>query len=169
MGKFLEGFFGDLVETGSVEIELAGGHKFTLGDGPGPTLGVRSDGKAAAALLLLDPELNFGELWMDGRIEVTQGTSSMCSCSTPPTCGGRTVLSGSAWWERRAPHCAGSAIRTASYARNATLRTTTISAPPSTPSSSIPGCNIPAPISNAAAKISNRRSSPKSGISRRNS
>lgn len=74
MGKFLEGFFADLVETGSVEIELAGGHKFTLGDGSGPKLGVRFDGKAAAALLLLDPELNFGELYMDGRIEVTQGT-----------------------------------------------------------------------------------------------
>jgi hypothetical protein len=36
MGKFLEAFFSGLVKTGSVEIEMADGHKLTLGDGFGP-------------------------------------------------------------------------------------------------------------------------------------
>lgn len=74
MGKFLQAFFTGLVKTGSVEIETAGGHKLTLGDGSGPKLGVRFNDTAAPALLMLDPELNFGELYMDGRIEVTKGT-----------------------------------------------------------------------------------------------
>ncbi|MFZ0496748.1 MAG: cyclopropane-fatty-acyl-phospholipid synthase family protein [Methylocella sp.] len=74
MGKFLEAFCAGLIKTGSIEIETAGGHRFTLGDGSGPKLGVRFNDKAAPAFLLLDPELNFGELYMDGRIEVTQGT-----------------------------------------------------------------------------------------------
>ncbi len=36
MGKFLEAFFTGLVKTGSIEIETAGGHKLTLGDGVRP-------------------------------------------------------------------------------------------------------------------------------------
>ena len=71
MGKFPEAFFTGLVKTGSVEIETAGGHKLTLGDGSGPKLGVRFNDAAAPFLFMLDPELNFGELYMDGRIEVT--------------------------------------------------------------------------------------------------
>jgi cyclopropane-fatty-acyl-phospholipid synthase len=74
MGKFLEAFFTGLVKTGSIEIETAGGHKLTLGDGSGPKLGLRFNDTAAPALFLLDPELNFGELYVDGRIEVTNGT-----------------------------------------------------------------------------------------------
>ena len=45
-----------------------------LGDGSGPKLGLRFNDKAAPAFLLLDPELNFSEMYMDGRIEVTHGT-----------------------------------------------------------------------------------------------
>jgi hypothetical protein len=74
MGKFLDAFFTGLVKTGSIEIETASGHEFTLGDGSGPKLGLRFNDKAAPAFLLLDPELNFSEMYMDGRIEVTYGT-----------------------------------------------------------------------------------------------
>ncbi|MGH6853248.1 MAG: SAM-dependent methyltransferase, partial [Methylocella sp.] len=74
MGKLPEVFFAGLIKTGSIELETAGGRKFTLGDGSGAKLGLRFNDKAAPAFLLLDPELNFGELYMDGRIEVTQGT-----------------------------------------------------------------------------------------------
>ncbi|MCI0466477.1 MAG: cyclopropane-fatty-acyl-phospholipid synthase family protein [Beijerinckiaceae bacterium] len=74
MGNFLEDFFAKLIMTGSIEIELAGGHKFTAGDGSGLQTGIRFKDHAAPVLLMLDPELNFGELYVAGRIEVTQGT-----------------------------------------------------------------------------------------------
>ena len=67
-------FFAGLIKTGLIEIETAGGHKFTLGDGSSTKLALRFNDKAAPAFVMLDPELNFDELYVDGRIEVTQGT-----------------------------------------------------------------------------------------------
>src|SRR5262249_42480863 len=73
MAKFLEDFFSKLIRTGSIEIETAGGYKFIAGAGQGSKLGLRFKDAAAPFLLMVDPELNFGELYMDGRIEVTKG------------------------------------------------------------------------------------------------
>ena len=69
-------FSAGLIKTGSIEIETAHGHKFTGGDGSGAKLALRCNDKARTAFLMLDPELNFGGLYIDGRIEVTQGTIS---------------------------------------------------------------------------------------------
>ncbi len=74
MRTLLESFFAGLIKTGSIEIETAGGHKFTAGDGSSAKVGLRFNSGAAPALLTLDVERNLGELYMDGRIEVTQGT-----------------------------------------------------------------------------------------------
>jgi cyclopropane-fatty-acyl-phospholipid synthase len=71
---FLEAFFAKLIKSGSIEIETAGGRKFTAGDGTGPKLGLRFNDSAGPLLLMLGPELNFGDLYTDGRIEVTHGT-----------------------------------------------------------------------------------------------
>jgi hypothetical protein len=54
---------------------------------------------------MLDPVLNFRELYMDGRIEVTKARSLMVSCSPPRMYGGRTVPSGSACCNIAALHC----------------------------------------------------------------
>ncbi|MCI0599478.1 MAG: cyclopropane-fatty-acyl-phospholipid synthase family protein [Beijerinckiaceae bacterium] len=67
-------FFAKLIKTGSIEIETAGGHRFTAGDGSGAKVGLSFKDRAAPAVRMLDPELNFGELHMAGRVEVTQGT-----------------------------------------------------------------------------------------------
>lgn len=74
MMEQVEVFFKGLIKTGSIEIELPGGKKFTLGDGSDNRLGVRFKDRAAVFLAVLDPELQFGELYMNGRIEVTRGT-----------------------------------------------------------------------------------------------
>jgi len=74
MAKFLEGFFAKLFKTGSIEIETAGGYRFIAGAGQAPKLGLRFKDAAAPFLVMLDPELNFGELYMDGRIEITKGS-----------------------------------------------------------------------------------------------
>jgi len=74
MGKFLQGFFSKLIKTGAIEFETAGGYRFTVGDGSGPKVGLRFNDWRAPAVVILDPELNFGELYVAGRVEVTKGT-----------------------------------------------------------------------------------------------
>ena len=74
MSKLLKPFLAGLIKTGSIEIETANGYKFTIGDGSGSKLGLRFNDMSAVFQLMADPELQFGELYMDGRIEVTKGT-----------------------------------------------------------------------------------------------
>jgi cyclopropane-fatty-acyl-phospholipid synthase len=73
MSKLLKPFLAGLIKTGSIEIETANGYKFTIGDGSGSRLGLRFQDMSAVFQLMADPELQFGELYMDGRIEVTKG------------------------------------------------------------------------------------------------
>jgi hypothetical protein len=74
MSKLLKPFLAGLIKTGSIEIETANGYKFTIGDGSGHKLGLPFNDMSAVFKLMADPELQFGELYMDGRIEVTKGT-----------------------------------------------------------------------------------------------
>jgi cyclopropane-fatty-acyl-phospholipid synthase len=74
MEQLLHIFFARLIKTGSLEVETANGDKFNLGDGSGSKLALRFKDMGALFQLMLDPELQFGELYMDGRVEVTQGT-----------------------------------------------------------------------------------------------
>jgi cyclopropane-fatty-acyl-phospholipid synthase len=64
---------GKLVRRGRLKVETADGVKHHLGDGVGPSLGVKFLDRAAEAELLLDPARTLGELYMDGRLVVTQG------------------------------------------------------------------------------------------------
>jgi cyclopropane-fatty-acyl-phospholipid synthase len=74
MANFLEHFFANLFRSGSLEIELASGRKFTAGSGPGSKLGLRFKDASVPLLLMLDPEMKLGECYVDGRLEVTQGS-----------------------------------------------------------------------------------------------
>lgn len=55
-------------------MEFPGGWQVSAGDGSEPKLRVLMADKRAAAQLLLNPELAFGELFMDGRLQVLNGT-----------------------------------------------------------------------------------------------
>src|SRR6516165_3749110 len=72
--KAVRAFIGKIIREGSIEIELANGHKFTAGDGTGKRLGLRFNDSAAILWFMADPELCFGELFMDSRIDLTSGT-----------------------------------------------------------------------------------------------
>ncbi len=67
-------FLATVIHSGSMEVETASGHRFVVGDGAGKRVAIRFADRAAQISLMLDPELHFGELFMDGRIEVTQGS-----------------------------------------------------------------------------------------------
>ena len=65
---------GKLVRTGNLEIETADGVRHSFGDGAGPRLGARLTDRAAERELLIDPAFHLGELYMDGRLIVTEGS-----------------------------------------------------------------------------------------------
>jgi cyclopropane-fatty-acyl-phospholipid synthase len=62
-----------MLRFGHFEVQTADGEVRTFGDGTGPRLGVRLNDRAAEWKLIFDPALAFGELYMDGRLEITQG------------------------------------------------------------------------------------------------
>jgi cyclopropane-fatty-acyl-phospholipid synthase len=74
MSKVLETFLRRFIRVGNLEVETASGARFRVGDGSGPAVAVRFTDSAAQWLLLRDPEMAFGELYMDQRLIVTKGT-----------------------------------------------------------------------------------------------
>ncbi|WOJ90097.1 cyclopropane-fatty-acyl-phospholipid synthase family protein [Methylocapsa polymorpha] len=74
MDKLFQDFFAGLIKAGSMEIETAEGHRFLVGDGSGEKIALRFNDRTAQIRLMVDPELHFGELFMDERIDVTEGS-----------------------------------------------------------------------------------------------
>jgi len=74
MAKTFATLLGKLVLTGNLEVETADGVRHTFGDGTGPKLGARLTDRAAERELLIDPSFYLGELYMDGRFVVTEGS-----------------------------------------------------------------------------------------------
>src|SRR5579871_3623485 len=85
---------GKMVRTGNVQLETADGAKHKFGDGSGPLLGLKLTDKAAERELLMNPAMTFGELFMEGRMVVTQGT-----LYDVIECGARNLaaMKGAAW------------------------------------------------------------------------
>ncbi len=74
MHSIVRAFLGGLIKQGSLEVTTADGRRFVVGDGSGMELAIRFNDRGAETLFLMDPELRFGELYVDGRIEVTKGS-----------------------------------------------------------------------------------------------
>ncbi len=73
MNAFIWQVIAKLVRVGRLRVELPGGAARDFGDGTGAQVTVRFADRAAIWQLLRDPELKLGELYMDGRLLVTQG------------------------------------------------------------------------------------------------
>ena len=63
-----------LVRQGSLTISTASGESVTLGDGGTPKATMRFTDHGAERALLLDPEFKLGELFMDDRIVIDDGS-----------------------------------------------------------------------------------------------
>ena len=74
MGPRLRTFLKQVVQRGTLEVETATGARFGVGDGTGMPLAIRFTDGGAARQLVLNPALAFGELFMEGRLVVTQGS-----------------------------------------------------------------------------------------------
>jgi cyclopropane-fatty-acyl-phospholipid synthase len=62
------------IRRGNLVMTSANGRVMRFGDGTGPPISVRFTSKAAQLSALLDPELRFGEAYMDGTFVVEQGS-----------------------------------------------------------------------------------------------
>jgi cyclopropane-fatty-acyl-phospholipid synthase len=74
MDRLLRVTLGTLFRRGTLTITTARGRSFTLGDGSGDPVSVRFTASAAQRGILLDPELRFGEAYMDGGLVVDGGS-----------------------------------------------------------------------------------------------
>ncbi|KGG95964.1 MULTISPECIES: SAM-dependent methyltransferase [Comamonas] len=72
--KLLQQAFAPLVTTGRLEVITPSGKALIFGDGGQPQARLRFADRRAVLALLRDPDLNFGELFMQQRLLVEQGT-----------------------------------------------------------------------------------------------
>jgi len=72
--KLLDLAFTRAVKHGSLEVTTAGGKRLTFGDGTEPRVSLRFKDAPAQMALCLHPELKLGELYVDGRLVIEQGT-----------------------------------------------------------------------------------------------
>jgi len=74
MTGVLKFFLQRFIRRGSLAFTLADGTHFICGDGTGTPAAIRLATKEAERRLLLDPELAFGEIYMDGSLMVERGS-----------------------------------------------------------------------------------------------
>ncbi|HYS48562.1 MAG TPA: SAM-dependent methyltransferase, partial [Xanthobacteraceae bacterium] len=74
LDRLLKVALASIVRVGSLRVTTATGRTFTLGDGSGKPLALRITTRAAQLGIMLDPELKFGEAYMDGTVIVEQGS-----------------------------------------------------------------------------------------------
>jgi cyclopropane-fatty-acyl-phospholipid synthase len=74
MAKVLTAVLSRLVNRGSLIVVTSGGKELVYGDGTGPEVRVHFADPGAERLLLVNPDLRLGELFMDGRLIVERGS-----------------------------------------------------------------------------------------------
>ena len=68
--KLLRNIAQKLITSGTLVIELPGGKRFTCGDGGGEPINIRLNSASAVRDLCLDPDLRFGESYMNGNLTI---------------------------------------------------------------------------------------------------
>src|ERR1043166_4126865 len=74
MERLLQLALKQFIRAGNLRVTGASGAVYTFGDGSGAPVAIRFLTRAAQRGVLLDPELRFGEAYVDGTLLVEQGT-----------------------------------------------------------------------------------------------
>ncbi len=74
MEPFLRLALRHFIRAGNLRLTTAGGREFSFGDGTGASVAIRFLTRAAERGVLFDPELRFGEAYMDGSLVVEEGS-----------------------------------------------------------------------------------------------
>ncbi len=75
MNRFLDYAFKAIVSDGTLIVIDGDGRAQTYGNGTGSSLAIRLCDRSVERDLILDPELKFGEAYMDGRLVIERGTA----------------------------------------------------------------------------------------------
>src|SRR6186713_3462918 len=74
MDRLLQFLLSRFIRRGTFKVTTSRGRTITCGDNTGTPVAIRFTTRAAELGILLDPELKFGEAYMDGTLVVEQGT-----------------------------------------------------------------------------------------------
>ncbi|PTW60450.1 cyclopropane-fatty-acyl-phospholipid synthase [Breoghania corrubedonensis] len=74
MGRLLATYLSKFIKNGSLTVHYPDGKSESYGDGTGSHVAMELTDKAAERALVLDPALKAGELFMDGRLRITDGS-----------------------------------------------------------------------------------------------
>jgi cyclopropane-fatty-acyl-phospholipid synthase len=74
MDRLLQFLLSRFIRRGTFKVTTSRSRTFTCGDGTGTPVAVRFTSRAAEMGILLDPELKFGEAYMEGTLILEQGT-----------------------------------------------------------------------------------------------
>ncbi|MBV9260524.1 MAG: class I SAM-dependent methyltransferase, partial [Pseudolabrys sp.] len=74
MDRLLRFFLGKFIRRGSLRLTTSRGTVLTFGDGTGKPVAIRFANRETEWAILRDPELKFGEAYMDGGLVVERGT-----------------------------------------------------------------------------------------------
>jgi cyclopropane-fatty-acyl-phospholipid synthase len=74
MDRLLQFLLGQFIRRGDFRVTTSRGTVLTFGDGTGKPVAIRFTTRAAEWALLRNPELTFGESYMNGTVVVEQGT-----------------------------------------------------------------------------------------------
>ena len=74
MDRLLQWLLKTFIRRGTFRVTTSRGSVFTFGDGTGEPVSVRFTTRAAELAILIDPELRFGEAYMNGTLVVEQGS-----------------------------------------------------------------------------------------------
>ena len=98
MDRLLQFLLKTFIRRGTFRVTTSRGTVFTFGDGTGQPVSVRFASRGAEWGILLDPELKFGESYMDGTFVVEQ--AKMICRRAQPSCWGK--IPNVPHWARRA-------------------------------------------------------------------
>ncbi len=73
MSVVLRRFLEKMIKAGTLEVEPSHGRPYAVGSGGKPACAIRFADPGAEIALALDPEMALGELYADGRLEMTRG------------------------------------------------------------------------------------------------
>src|SRR5258708_7655529 len=74
MDRLLRAALERFIRAGNLRVTTAAGSTFTFGDGTGAPVAIRFTTRAAERGVLMDPEVRFGEAYMDGPVVIEQGS-----------------------------------------------------------------------------------------------
>jgi cyclopropane-fatty-acyl-phospholipid synthase len=74
LDRWLQRILAGLIHQGTLRISTAPGRSFTVGDGAGQPIAISFDSPFTLLSILANPELKFGESYMDGTMRIEQGS-----------------------------------------------------------------------------------------------